>query len=193
MITDKIIGALFDSEIVVSDLTNLNPNVLYETALRHMAERPIILIANDGTDLPFDTSGQATIFYRIDDYQRHVKARENIAAFTKAVLEPGYKVSNPVTQARGSLVLAKSGDSKDQIISEMREQLSKLDAAVKAVIEDSRRPRVALGEVNWDQLVNAPALRARRTASTHPIAVRGRDPTLPWNQFISAPTEADDK
>ena len=35
-ITDQIIGAVFEAEIVVADLTGANPNAFYELAIRHI-------------------------------------------------------------------------------------------------------------------------------------------------------------
>lgn len=106
MISDKIIEAITTHDLAVADLTFSNPNVFYELGLRHMAEKPVIHIAGDGTKLPFDNSGVSTIFFDVTDIHSHKQARDEIAKAAAVVMTKGYKVSNPVTQARGSISLS---------------------------------------------------------------------------------------
>jgi hypothetical protein len=59
----QIIENVASAEIVVADLTESNPNVLYELGVRHALRRKTILIAQKGQELPFDTSSYRTVFY----------------------------------------------------------------------------------------------------------------------------------
>lgn len=42
VITSQIIESLMDSPLVVADLTEHNPNVFYELAIRHALKKPIV-------------------------------------------------------------------------------------------------------------------------------------------------------
>lgn len=65
-ITKQIIEAIYNAKLVIANLTNCNPNVMYELALRHGIGKPVIMIAAVGTKLPSDIMMQRTIFYRND-------------------------------------------------------------------------------------------------------------------------------
>lgn len=66
LITENIINCICDADIVIANLTNLNPNVMFEVALRYCTDKPIIHICEESTILPFDIKDQRTIFYKND-------------------------------------------------------------------------------------------------------------------------------
>src|SRR2546421_13051783 len=54
MIGDRVISDILNAELVISDLSDLNPNAFYELGIRHSTLKPAIHIARAGTVLPFD-------------------------------------------------------------------------------------------------------------------------------------------
>src|SRR5438105_4668276 len=60
MIGDRVISDIINAELVVADLTDLNPNAFYELGIRHSTEKPAIHVAKAGTGLPFDNVAHRT-------------------------------------------------------------------------------------------------------------------------------------
>lgn len=56
MIDAQIIRFLIDADLVVADLSTLNPNAFYEIGVRHMVQKPIIHMQLADGKIPFDVS-----------------------------------------------------------------------------------------------------------------------------------------
>lgn len=68
-ILKDIIMPLYEADIVIADLTNLNPNVMYELGIAHTFNKKTIIITQDDLgQLPFDLKQ-----YRAKDYNTHFK------------------------------------------------------------------------------------------------------------------------
>src|SRR5690348_2835827 len=53
-ISDEIIDLLRNSELCIADLSEYNPNVMYELGRRHETGKPVILMRPKGQDIIFD-------------------------------------------------------------------------------------------------------------------------------------------
>lgn len=78
-IINKIFDAIQECPMAICDLSNRNPNVLYELGLRQAYDKPVVLIQDDKTESIFDISGISTVFYKSSRlYEDVIEARENI-------------------------------------------------------------------------------------------------------------------
>jgi hypothetical protein len=83
-IMKKIFDALYRCPMAVCDLSNRNPNVLYELGIRQAYDKPVVLVQDDKTDKIFDISGINTVYYKSNRlYENILDARKKI---TEAIM-----------------------------------------------------------------------------------------------------------
>ena len=96
-ITNQVIEHLIDDALVIADLTGHNPNVFYELALRHAIRKPVVLIIEEGEDIPFDIKTERTIFFNHTDLASVDRCKNALTAQIKAVGSDPRDVDNPIT------------------------------------------------------------------------------------------------
>ena len=62
ILKDIIVG-IYSADVIIADLTGLNPNVFYELGLAHAMDKKVIIITQDIDELPFDLKS-----YRANQY-----------------------------------------------------------------------------------------------------------------------------
>lgn len=129
LISKSVIRNIVEADIVIADLTEHNPNVFYELAVRHTIAKPVIQIIKDGEKIPFDISHQRTISYRLD-LDGAEQAKESLKAFIKDI-SSGVKVENPVTEVLGLERI--SGVKSDDL--EVNDALQELTNEIKRIPE----------------------------------------------------------
>lgn len=115
-INKQIIEKIVNSELVIANLTNVNPNVMYELAIRHSFGKRVITVAEHGTKLPFDIIDQRTIFYS-DTMHGVDKFKPELSKAIKKCLEENEEaqnISNPIFDAVKQVAEIKSLPDADR-------------------------------------------------------------------------------
>ena len=111
-ITRQVIQHIMNSKMVIANLTGLNPNVMYELAIRHAAKLPVVCLAEEGTLLPFDITTERTIFYT-DDMYGAVKLVPDLRSKIESALGDE-NIDNPIYRAiTDSKIIKDITDSND--------------------------------------------------------------------------------
>lgn len=146
LIDSQIIRPLLEAELVIADLTGLNPNVFYEIGIRHVMQLPIVHMHRDGEPIPFDVSIFRSIPYSRETFQQVEQAKIDLKTTLDAVFVDGYEVENPVTRTQEKITFRNNASPNDRIlfdeiqnISVRMERLEALGMREHAHIDDFMR------------------------------------------------------
>ena len=142
-INKQIIKHIVEDKLVITNLTGLNPNVMYELAVRHATKLPVITMAEHGTNLPFDIIDQRTIFY-YDTLEGVEDCKPRLKSAIEAALKLDAIVENPIYDVIKETSILKSSDiqpSERYLI----ERLDKIENALSNLQSSNRKPLYASG------------------------------------------------
>lgn len=134
-ITRQVVQHILEDDLVIANLSELNPNVMYELAVRHCTKKPVIALAEDGTNLPFDIADERTIFFSND--MRGVV--ELIPALDSAIngLDACGLTDNPVVRAGQDAVIERMDQQDAQSI--LVSRLDRIEEALSGISRSTRR------------------------------------------------------
>lgn len=78
-IMDQIWQGITAAKVLVAELTQRNPNVLYELGLAHALKKPVVLVSSNENDVPFDLQHIRVIYYDVTDLFWGQKLIEKVA------------------------------------------------------------------------------------------------------------------
>ncbi|GAK69354.1 hypothetical protein RRU01S_04_01760 [Agrobacterium rubi TR3 = NBRC 13261] len=131
-ITSQVITALLDAELVIADLTTLNPNAFYEIGIRHTIQRPIIHVHLEGQRIPFDIAPFRSIKFSRRRPADIRAARTTVLSFVTEALNPDHQIDNPVTFSRGKVMFSETATPAEKLLQEeistLQDRLRTLEA-----------------------------------------------------------------
>lgn len=130
LITTQVIQKTINSELVVADLTNHNPNVFYELALRHASENPYIQLIQSSEDMPFDISDTRTVQYSFE-VESAEKAKSKIYDQLESIHSDEFTVESPISTSIYLQGLSESRDPEEQQLGSLIEMIADVNQSVK--------------------------------------------------------------
>lgn len=149
IITTHIIQRLVTSELVVADLTNRNPNVFYELAVRHVTRKPLVQIIREDEEIPFDVQGMRAVKFQLADPDILESAKKQLARSVEAVKDEE-KLDTPISQAVDLQIALESDDPNQVSLGALASAVQDLTAEVRA--QRPARPDTTVVNVDWDKV-----------------------------------------
>jgi len=95
-ILKDIVQMIYDADVIIADLSGLNPNVFYELGVAHAMAKKVINITQDLSQLPFDIKS-----YRATGYSTHFKKFDTLVKelerYLQGAVDDTIAFGNPVT------------------------------------------------------------------------------------------------
>jgi hypothetical protein len=166
-ITRQVIEHVVGAKAAVVDLTGANPNVYYEMAVRHTAQLPTVLIAQEGEKLPFDIAQMRTIFFDHTSLKSAADCRSEISKHLGEALRG--EVDSPIAVSVAVQHL-ESGTAQERILAQLVENTDEIRLRVRHLEHIRPRENPDFGEA-LEYLVRG--LRDLRNRVTHGRAEEG--------------------
>ncbi|MBK5200318.1 MAG: hypothetical protein JJE21_02170 [Spirochaetaceae bacterium] len=141
-ILKDVVVSIYESDLIIADLTGLNANVFYELGLAHAFRKNVVLLTQDISELPFDLRS-----YRVIEYNTNFSKIEKLGESLKKILNEIKSnialFGNPVTDYVDNIheksatknIFIQTEDKPDTIPVDIVEDMGMLDYI--ADIEDS--------------------------------------------------------
>lgn len=179
LITNQIIEHLLDDDLVIADLTDLNPNVFYEVAVRHAARKPIVHLITRGQEIPFDVANMRAISYALDDPDVLEQAQAELDRKVRAIEDNEWKAApNPISAAQDVWLLRESEQPDVRATGELlgafgdlRDEVRSLGRRMRASEEEVRTPS-SLRKLVVEEVTKHEPLDERDLAERLPIPPR---------------------
>jgi hypothetical protein len=132
-ITTQIVQHLIDDSMVIADLTDHNPNVFYELAIRHAFRKPFVQIIQDGQSIPFDVAGLRTIPVNHRDLDSVATAKDELQRQIERLQHAPESVESPVTVAVDRATLLRSEKREDRQLGQVIDLVTKTNHVVSTL------------------------------------------------------------
>ena len=133
IITSQVIQHVVDDPLVVADLTERNPNVFYELAVRHAIRKPFIQIINRGESIPFDVAATRTVFVDHHDLDNVETAKTEIKEQIIALDSDSSTLETPISVSLDLQHLRRSENPGERSLGDVLSELSSIRTALSRI------------------------------------------------------------
>jgi hypothetical protein len=143
LIHKRIVQGLYNSHIVICDVSCKNPNVMFELGMRLAFDKPTIIIKDDKTNYTFDAGGIEHVEYprdlrfsRIVEF-KSILLKKTIATYEDSLNDPNH---SPFLKSFGEFKVAKLDETEVTPHDLIFEKLAEIQSDVAALKLTQLRP-----------------------------------------------------
>lgn len=152
LITTQVIQYVVDSPLVIADLTERNPNVFYELALRHAIRKPFVQLIKAGEQIPFDVAGTRTITFDHQDLDSAEEAKSEIIRQIKFLEDSSSEIQTPISVSLDLQLLRESENPEHRSFADILSSLAGISRTLSSLEQRiGRQPSIP--ETLIDELV----------------------------------------
>ncbi len=165
IITSQVIQRVVGDSLVIADLTETNPNVFYELAIRHAIRKPLVQIIQKGERIPFDVAGSRTIYFDPTDLDSVDEAKKAIIDQIRSLEVAPSDIETPISLSLDLQVLRQSEDPEERSLAELVAAINTLSSDLGKYNENLPK-NFELGVINEliETIDNLPKRVARELA-----------------------------
>ena len=183
MITSQVIQHIVNDPLVVADLTERNPNVFYELAIRHALRKPLVQIIKKGEAIPFDVAGTRTIHVDHKDLDSVEAAKNEIVEQVKALEKDSSDIETPISVSLDLQILRQSEKPEERSLADLvaavvdlRASLSKVESKIgtkdqQGLLDEIQSDLRSL-PARLDEYFEGPRMPGSRRGRFHPMMFR---------------------
>ena len=137
LIHKDILTRLLKAPMVLCDLSNQNPNVMYELGIRQAFDKPVVLVKDMQTETVFDTGIFRYTEYAGLEYGAVVEAVSNIAQAIKSTTEAHKDGDDDVSLIKSLSINAANLQevTRDDVVNEMASEIKHLQGQNRGIIK----------------------------------------------------------
>jgi len=133
MITSQVIQHVVEDQLVIADLTERNPNVFYELAIRHAIRKPLVQLIKKGEQIPFDVAGTRTIHVDHQNLDSVEEAKTEIVAQIKSLEDDSSTLETPISVSLDLQLLRQSDNPEQRSLADVLSVISELRTSLAGV------------------------------------------------------------
>jgi hypothetical protein len=133
-ITPTILAGILEADLIVADLSGLNPNVFYELAMAHGYAKPTVHIQKAGEPPPFDVKDMRIVPYNTADPENLEAAQKRLLDYATFAVHNPEKVETPLTSAARFTAVQESTDPVAESNVRVTEAIAALHVDVKRAL-----------------------------------------------------------
>lgn len=180
IITSQVIQHVVSDELVIADLTDTNPNVFYELAIRHAIRKPLVQIIQKGQRIPFDVAGTRTVHFDHHDLDSVDEAKNQIIEQILASEAAPNEIETPISVSLDLQLLRQSENPEERSLADMVSVVSDLRAGFNKLEERIGGSKGGIGAAEFQELMEVLPRRIAKEIAIGPRGVKAKNTVDPF-------------